>query len=278
MLFRSFTDDGRCFWLKVHEIPQASRNTRGKPIVNLINVTPDTKIKALVPTREFPDDQFLMFVTKDGTVKKTALSQYSNVRANGVKAIKIDKDDELIDVQITHGTNDIVLATRHGLSVRFHESDVRGMGRDTTGVKGIELRAGDAVVGMVVVKREATLLVVTERGLGKCSHIDEYRVQKRGGKGILTLNRTEKTGNVVSLMEVLPEDEVMLITKGGIIIRSSVAQIRVTGRNAQGVKLVQLDDHDLVTAVARVVPELPGNGDGEDAAEEAGVAGEDTEE
>ena len=273
-----FTDDGRCFWLKVHEIPQAGRATKGKPIVNLINVTPDTQIQAIVPLREFSEEQYLLFVTRLGTVKKTRLSEYSNPRTNGIKAIKIDKGDELIDVQITHGTNDIVLATHHGLSVRFHESDVRGMGRDTTGVKGIELRSGDAVVGMVVVKREATLLVVTERGLGKCSHIDEYRVQKRGGKGILTLNRTEKTGNVVSLMEVLPEDEVMLITKGGIIIRSSVAQIRVTGRNAQGVKLVQLDDHDSVTAVARVVPEEPGLGDGEDAAEEAGVSGDDTEE
>ena len=273
-----FTDDGRCFWLKVHEIPQAGRATKGKPIVNLINVTPDTQIQAIVPLREFSEEQYLLFVTRLGTVKKTRLSEYSNPRTNGIKAIKIDKGDELIDVQITHGTNDIVLATHHGLSVRFHESDVRGMGRDTTGVKGIELRSGDAVVGMVVVKREATLLVVTERGLGKCSHIDEYRVQKRGGKGILTLNRTEKTGNVVTLMEVLPEDEVMLITKGGIIIRSSVAQIRVTGRNAQGVKLVQLDDQDSVTAVARVVPEEPGLVDGEDAGEEAAVAGDETEE
>jgi DNA gyrase subunit A len=250
-----FTDDGRCFWLKVHEIPQANRNTRGKPIVNLINVTPDTQIKAMVPTREFPDDQFLLFVTRDGTVKKTALSQYANVRANGVKAIKVEDGDELVDVQMTSGTNDIVLATRHGLSVRFHEGDVRGMGRDTTGVKGIELRPSDAVVGMVVVKREATILVVTSKGLGKVTDIGEYRVQKRGGKGILTVNRTDKTGNVVNILEVLPQDEIMLITKNGILIRSSVAEVRNTGRNAQGVKLVNLDDKDVLTAVARVIPE-----------------------
>ena len=250
-----FTDDGRCFWLKVHEIPQAGRATKGKPIVNLINVSAETQVKAMVPVREFSDTQFLLFCTKKGTVKKSALSQYSNVRTTGIKAIKIEPGDELIDVQVTSGTNDIVLATKHGLSVRFHEQDVREMGRDTTGVKGIELKPEDSLVGMVVIKREATILVVTERGLGKCSHIDDYRVQKRGGKGIITVNRTEKTGNVVGVMEVLPEDEIMLITRNGVIIRSSVAQIRVTGRIAQGVRLVNLDDGDILTAVARVIPE-----------------------
>src|ERR1051326_5169780 len=195
-----FTDDGRCFWLKVHEIPQAGRAAKGKPVVNLINVSPDTKISALVSVREFTDTQSLLFATKNGTVKKTALSQYSNPRSVGIKAIKIEDGDELIDVQITSGTNDIVLATTHGLSVRFHESDVREMGRDTTGVKGIELREDDVVKGMVVIKRDATLLVVTEKGMGKLTPIDEYRVQKRGGKGIITVNRTEKTGNVVALM------------------------------------------------------------------------------
>jgi len=264
-----FTEDGRCFWLKVHEIPQAGRAAKGKPIVNLINVQPDTQIKSMVPVREFSDTQFLLFCTRKGTVKKSALSQYSNVRANGIKAIKIESGDELIDVQVTSGTNDIVLATRHGLSVRFHEQDVREMGRDTTGVKGIELRTGDALVGMVVIKREATILVVTERGLGKCSHIDDYRVQRRGGKGIITVNRTEKTGNVVGIMEVLPEDEIVLITRNGVIIRSSVAQIRVTGRIAQGVKLVNLDDGDILTAVARVVPE---EDDGEEPADDDAVA------
>jgi DNA gyrase subunit A len=255
-----FTDDGRCFWLKVYEVPQAGRASKGKPIVNLINVSPETQIKAMVPVREFSETQFLLFCTKNGTVKKTALSEYSNVRQTGIKAIKIEKGDELIDVQVTSGTNDIVLATRHGLSVRFHEMDVREMGRDTTGVKGVELREGDSVIGMVVVKRDATLLVVTERGLGKCSNIADYRVQKRGGKGIITVNRTEKTGDVVALMEVLPADEIMLITKHGVIIRSSVSQVRVTGRIAQGVKLVNLDEGDLVTAVARVVPEDEGEG------------------
>jgi DNA gyrase subunit A len=273
-----FTDDGRCYWLKVHELPQAGRATRGKPIVNLINVTPDTRIRAIVVTREFSDSEFLLFCTKHGTVKKTALSQYSNPRATGIKAIKIEEDDELMDVQVTSGSNDVVLATKHGLSVRFHESDVREMGRDTTGVKGIELRPSDQVVGMVVIKRESTLLVVTERGLGKCSEVGEYRVQKRGGKGILTLNRTAKTGDVVALMEVVPEDELMLMTRQGIAIRSKVSEIRVTGRAAQGVKLVTLDDQDVVSAVARVIPDDKDDGieggDGPDADGAADESGE----
>ena len=266
-----FTQDGRCFWLKVHEIPLAGRATRGKPIVNLINVTPDTLIAAMVPVKKFTDDEFLLFCTRNGTVKKTALGEYSNVRVTGVKGIKIEEGDALIDVQVTSGTNDIVLATRHGLSVRFHEQDARPMGRDTTGVKGVELGDGDHVVGMVVVKREATLLVVTELGLGKCSHIDDYRVQKRGGKGIKTVNRTERTGNVVALLEVLAEDEIMLITRGGQIIRSPVAGVRVAGRNTQGVKLMNLDLGDVITAVARVVPDDTAEGDAE-----GGEEGEDT--
>jgi DNA gyrase subunit A len=269
-----FTDDGRCFWLKVHELPQAGRATRGKPIVNLINVTPDTRIRAIVLTREFSDTEFLLFCTRNGTVKKTALSQYSNPRSNGIKAIKVEEGDELMDVQVTSGSNDVVLATRHGLSVRFHESDVREMGRDTTGVKGVELRPGDQLVGMVVIKREATLLVVTEKGLGKCSEVSEYRVQKRGGKGILTLNRTAKTGDVVALMEVVPEDELMLMTRQGVAIRSRVSEIRVTGRAAQGVKLVALDDQDVVQAVARVIPDDKDDVDGMDGAEGDAPAGE----
>src|SRR5579884_3182464 len=272
-----FTDDGRCFWLKVHEIPQAGRAARGKPIVNMINVTPDTTVSAIVTVRDFPEDQYLLFATKNGTVKKTSLSQYSNVRTTGIKAIKIEDGDELIDVQVTTGTNDIVLATRHGLSIRFHEQDVREMGRDTTGVKGIELGPRDQLIGMVVIKREANLLVVTEKGLGKCSPIDEYRVQKRGGKGIITVHRTEKTGDAVSIKEVLPDDELMLITKHGVAIRMPVKGIRVAGRNTQGVKLVNLDNDDLVMDVARVVPDEETES-GEESDEPAAVGPEDDEE
>ncbi len=247
-----FTEDGRCFWLKVHEIPQAGRAAKGKPVVNLINVAAETKISALVAVRAFADDQHL-----------------------GIKAVKIESEDELIDVQITSGTNDIVLATRHGLSIRFHEADVREMGRDTTGVKGIELGADDEVIGMVVIKREANLLVVTEKGMGKCSPIDEYRVQRRGGKGIITVHRTEKTGDAVSIKEVLPDDELMLITKQGVAIRMPVKGIRVSGRNTQGVKLVNLDANDLVMDVARVVPEDEGDVVADDSAEPVSVGPED---
>ncbi|HXY30857.1 MAG TPA: DNA gyrase subunit A [Gemmatimonadaceae bacterium] len=272
-----FTHDGRCYWLKVHEIPQAGRAAKGKPVVNLINVSADTTISAMVPVREFSENEFLLFATKLGTVKKTALSQYANPRSTGIKAIKIEDTDALIDVQITTGSNDVVLATKHGLSIRFHEQDVREMGRDTTGVKGVELREGDLVKGMVVIKRDATLLVVTERGMGKCSPIEEYRVQKRGGKGIITLNRTDKTGDVVALKEVLPDDELMLITKHGIVIRMPVKGIRVSGRNTQGVKLVNLDEGDLVCDVARVVVEDDEHGGEEGADEPAGIAPEEAE-
>jgi DNA gyrase subunit A len=273
-----FTDDGRCFWLKVHEIPQAGRAAKGKPVVNLINVRADTTISAMVPVREFSESQYLLFATRKGTVKKTALSQYSNPRSTGIKAIKIEEGDELIDVQITSGTNDVVLATKHGLSIRFHEQDVREMGRDTTGVKGVELRSSDVVVGMVVIKRDATLLVVTSKGMGKCSQIDEYRVQKRGGKGIITLKSTDKTGDVVSIKEVLPDDELMLITKHGVVIRMPVKGIRISGRNTQGVKLVNLDGGDRVCDVARVVIEDEAEGAAADAEEPVGVGPEEDEE
>jgi DNA gyrase subunit A len=265
-----FTDDGRCFSLKVHEIPQLGRATKGKPVVNLINVSTETKVSAMVPVQEFRDDQFLLFATKNGTVKKTALSAYANPRSTGIKAIKIEEGDELIDVQITSGTNDIVLATRHGLSIRFHEQDARDMGRDTTGVKGIELGEKDQLIGMVVIKRDANLLVVTEKGMGKCSPIDDYRVQKRGGKGIITLHRTDKTGDAVSIKEVLPDDELMVITQNGMVIRMPVKGIRVSGRNTQGVRLVNLDETDCVNDVARVVPDDEGE-EGEEALEPVGA-------
>ncbi len=257
-----FTDDGRCYWLKVHEIPAAGRATRGKPIVNLINVGPETKIRSMVAVREFREDQYLFFATRNGTVKKTALSEYGNVRSAGVKAVKIEDSDELIDVQITSGANDIVLATKHGLSIRFPENDVREMGRDTTGVKGITLRAEDKVVSLVVVRRgDATLLVTTTKGMGKVTDLSEYRVQGRGGKGILTLNRTDRTGNIVATMEVMQDEEIMLITKNGVVIRSAVNEVRNTGRNAQGVNLVRLDPNDELCAVARVVTEKEEEGE-----------------
>ncbi|HXI35064.1 MAG TPA: DNA gyrase subunit A, partial [Gemmatimonadales bacterium] len=258
-----FTQQGQCYWLKVHEVPQAARAARGKPVVNCIAMRPDEHIASLVPVREFSDDQFLFFATKQGVVKKTQLSEFGNPRSSGIRAINIDKGDELIDVQVTDGSNDIVLATRHGMSIRFHESDVRGMGRSATGVWGIALDKKDHVIDMVVVRRQSTLLAVTSKGMGKRSELDEYRVQRRGGRGIITLKRNDKTGDVVALKEVLPDDELMMITKKGIIIRVPVEGIRISGRNTQGVKVMNLIAGDLVVDVARVVKEDDGDENGD---------------
>ena len=262
-----FSDRGTVYWLKVHEIPQGGRAARGKPVVNCINIREGERVSALVPVRKFGDDEWLMFVTQHGTVKKTVMSAYGNVRTVGINAINIDPDDELIDVQKTRGNDDIVLATSFGMSIRFHETDAREMGRATGGVKGIELDRGDRVIGMVVVKERAELLVVSERGIGKRSALGDYRVQKRGGKGIITMQQTEKTGKLIALKDVVPEDELMMITKGGVIIRCPVEGIRISGRNTQGVKLMNLDAGDQIVDVARVQKE---EGEGAEAdAEEA---------
>jgi len=262
-----FTQQGQCYWLKVHEIPQAARAARGKPIISCVAMKPDERLAALVPVREFSEDQFLVFATKQGVVKKTVLSEFGNPRSVGIRAINIEKGDELIDVQVTDGRNDIVLATRHGMSIRFHEKDVRDMGRTATGVKGIELDKKDHVIDMVVVRRKSTLLVVTEKGMGKRSELDEYRVQHRGGRGIITLKRNDKTGDIVALKEVLPDDELMMITKKGIMIRVPVEGIRISGRNTQGVKVMNLISGDLLVDVARVVKEDEAD-DGEGDADE----------
>jgi DNA gyrase subunit A len=250
-----FTNQGQVYWLKVHEIPQASRAARGKPVVSCIAIRQDEHIAALLPMRDFTEDKCLIFATRNGTVKKTKLAEYGNVRSNGIRALNIDEGDELMDVQVCDAQSDIVLATRKGMSIRFHQSDAREMGRATTGVKGIELGTGDQVIGMVVVRREATLLVVSEKGYGKRSELTEYRVQKRGGKGIITFKVTEKTGVIVALKEVIPEDELMMITHNGVIIRVPVEGIRVIGRNTQGVKVMNLDAGDRLQGVARVVKE-----------------------
>ena len=253
MLF--FTQNGQVYWLKVYDIPQGGRAARGRPVVNLIQIGEGERIAAFQAVRTFDDQHFLMFATANGTVKKTVLSAYGNPRATGINAINIEAGDELIDVQVTDGSNDIVLGTRHGMSIRFPESDVREMGRATTGVRGITLEENDRVVDMVVIRRDATLLVVTEKGLGKRSELSEYRVQRRGGKGIITLKHTEKTGAIVAVKEVLPEDELMMITRHGVIIRVPLGGIRVIGRNTQGVRVMNLDSGDAVVDVTRVVSE-----------------------
>jgi DNA gyrase subunit A len=250
-----FTNTGQVYWLKVHEIPQGGRASRGKPVVNCIAIKPDERVAATVAVREFSPDRHLIFATRNGTVKKTSLAEYGNVRSTGIRAINIDGGDELIDVQVCDESSDIVLATADGMSIRFHQGDVREMGRVATGVKGIELAPDDQVIGMVVIRRDATLLVVSEKGYGKRSELSDYRVQKRGGKGIITLKRTAKTGGLIALKEVQPEDELMLITRHGVLIRQPVEGIRVIARNTQGVRVMNLDSGDTVVDVARVVNE-----------------------
>ncbi len=250
-----FTRDGQCHWVKVWQIPQGGRNSRGKPIVNLLELDSGSRIASVVPVREFSDDQYLLFCTRKGRVKKSALSAYGNIRSVGLNAINIREGDELIDVQITHGDDEVILATRKGKAIRFNEEDVRPMGRVAEGVKGISLAKGDHVVGMVVVREDSTLLVVTEGGMGKRSEIEEYRLQHRGGKGVINLKVSERTGEVVSIKSVLPTDEVMLITRNGVVNRQSVGEMRVIGRATQGVRLVNLDEDDQIMDVARIIPE-----------------------
>ena len=260
-----FMRSGLCYWLKVWQVPVASRQSRGKPIVNLLNIGPDDEIASVVPVREFSDDRFLLFCTRGGKVKKTPLSAYGNVRSVGLIGINIREGDELIDVKITDGNNEVILATRNGLAIRFNEADARSMGRTTEGVRGVRLGKGDRVVGMVVVAREdASLLVVSEAGMGKRSHIDAYRLQARGGKGVINLKTTERTGKVVAIKSVVQDDQLMVITRNGVINRQRIDEIRVIGRATQGVRLVNLDEGDSVMDVARVIPENGTDGEGEE--------------
>jgi DNA gyrase subunit A len=259
------TARGQLYWLKVHQIPPASRTSRGKPIVNLLNIEKEEQIASIVRVREFPEDQYLFFATRRGQVKKTSLAAYSNVRVVGINAINVVEDDRLIDVQLTEGHNDVILATRQGMSIRFAETDVREMGRVAQGVRGVKLGKEDEVVGMVVVRRDASVLTVTRRGMGKRTSVDEYRCQRRGGKGLINLRLTGKTGPVVAVKEVTDEDELMLVTRAGVVNRQPASEIRVIGRNTQGVRLVALDEGDEVVDVARIAPDLE-----EDAAIPAG--------
>jgi DNA gyrase subunit A len=250
-----FTRQGQCYWLKVWEIPEGSRQARGKPIVNLLSMTGEEEIAAVVPVREFSDDRYLLFSTRMGVVKKTALSAYSNIRNVGLIGMNVREGDTLIDVQITEGDSEIVLATRKGMAIRFNEDDVRSTGRATEGVRGIRLRGDDYVVGMVVVREGATLLVVTEHGRGKRTEVDAYRLQGRGGYGVINIKVNDKTGEVISIKGVTDDEQLMFITRNGVVNRQSVDELRIIGRATQGVRLVNLDEGDAVMDVARVVIE-----------------------
>ena len=250
-----FTDRGRCHWVKVHEIPEAGRAARGKAIVNLLGLQEGERVTGRVPVSEFREDRFLLVATRKGLVKKTNLSDYGRPRRGGIIAVNLRDGDMLIGAAITNGDQDIVLAKKNGRSIRFHEGDVRAMGRAATGVKGTTLRDNDEVVGMVVVSKGATLLTVTEKGYGKRSPLEEYPVKGRGGIGVINIKTTERNGKVVTIQEVKDNDQMMLITKDGIVIRCPISGVSVIGRNTQGVRLINLEEGDRVVDVAHLAVE-----------------------
>ncbi len=258
-----FTDKGKCYWLKVHEIPEAGRAARGRSIINLLQKEKEENITAFVAVKEFTDNQYLVMATEQGTIKKTVLSAYGNVRKGGINAINLNSGDRLIEVKMTDGSSDLVLGTRNGFAIRFHEKDVRDMGRTATGVRGVRLGKGDKVVGLLVIRRNDTILVVTEKGYGKRSDINDYRITHRGGKGVITVKTTDKVGKMIALMEVIDTDELVIITTHGMVIRQSVKDLRVMGRNTQGVRVIRLKDEDSIADIAKVLPdEEDGNDEG----------------
>lgn len=262
------TSKGICYWLKVYKIPEGERAARGRPLVNLLQLDPDEKITAVVPVQEFSEDKYLFTATRQGIVKKTVLSAYQNIRRDGIIALKIQEGDDLIGAEVTDGNQDILLTTRQGIAVRFGENDVRIMGRVSTGVKGIDLRAGDEVVGMVVVQDQASLLTLSENGYGKRTEVEVYPTIRRGGKGVIDIKTTERNGGVVASKMVQDEDEVMIVTANGVMIRLPVESISQIGRNTQGVRVINLGDGDRVIDMTQVVQE------DEEIEEEEGVEGD----
>ncbi|MBZ0178051.1 MAG: DNA gyrase subunit A [Melioribacteraceae bacterium] len=250
-----FTDKGKVYWLKVHEIPEGGRAARGRSILNLLEKDKDENITAFVSVKDFSDDRYLTMVTSNGTIKKTVLSAYSNVRRGGIQAINLAGNDSLIEVKLTEGKNDLIIGTKNGMAIRFNEKDVRDMGRTATGVRGIKLGAGDKVVGLIVIKSVSTLLVVTDKGFGKRSKIDDYRITKRGGKGVITVKTSDRNGKMIAMMEVNDNDELVIITTKGMVIRQSVSDLRVMGRNTQGVRVIRLNEGDSIADIAKVVSE-----------------------
>ena len=248
-----FSNKGRCYWVKVHEIPTGGKLAKGKPIVNMCQMSKGEAITAFCKVREFSSDMYVVMATRNGVIKKTSLDAFSNPRVVGINAINLpEKGDELIEAALTDGSFEVILATRKGMAIRFPEEKVRPMGRTAYGVKGINLGKGDYVIGMVAVKRNSSLLVVTENGYGKRTSIDDYRITNRGGKGIINVKTSDRNGEVVTIMEVIDGDELILITKHGIANRQAVKEIKVIGRNTQGVRIMSLDEDDKLAAVVRV--------------------------
>jgi DNA gyrase subunit A len=245
-----FTTVGRVYWMKVHEIPQGGRTAKGKAIVNLLPLREGEKISAYLPVKDFQEGYFVVFATRKGLVKKTELMAYANPRRDGIIALALEEDDEVIGVRLTDGKQEILLSTRNGQAIRFSEEEVRPTGRGTYGVKGITLEEGDAVVSLEILSKGSTLLTASSGGYGKRSEVDEYRVQSRGGKGIITMRTTPKTGEVIGVQQVTDDDHLMLVTDSGRIIRLRMAELRVIGRNTQGVRLLNIGPDERVVSLA----------------------------
>ena len=250
-----FTNQGKCYWLKVYQIPQMGRGSRGKALVNLIERSAEEKVRAFVTVSEFAEDRYVLMCTRNGTVKKTALSEFSNPRSTGIIALKIAEDDELLDAALTDGESEVIIGTSEGKAVRFKEGDVRPMGRAAQGVRGVSLKAGVKSVGMIVVHGESTILTVTEKGYGKRSKVSDFRLTKRGAGGVLALKTTDKTGHMVDMKEIGDGNDLIIVTSHGVVIRQSVDKIRSMGRVTQGVRLIKLDAGDRVADVAKIVSE-----------------------
>ncbi len=250
-----FTNKGKCYWLKVYDVPQAGRLSRGKPIVNILRLEKDENIRTFVAVRDFDSHHFVVMATKKGKIKKTSLDKFSNPRSNGIIAIKIDEDDELLSAQISGGDNEIILGTKFGYANRFSEHKVRPMGRNTKGVIGMRLRKGDKIVSLVVAKENGTLLAVSENGYGKRTPISDYRFTNRGSKGVITLKVSSRNGYMVALQEVNDKDELMIISQKGQVIRQRINKISIISRNTQGVRLIGLDHNDKVIDVAKIIYE-----------------------
>ncbi len=262
-----FTTKGQIHWLKVYDVPEMGRTAKGRAIANVLSLEADEKVSAMIPVRSFDDEHFLVMATKKGVIKKTVLSAFSHPKKGGIRAVNIAEGDELIGVVMTGGDDELMLATKEGLACRFKETDVRAMGRSAGGVTGMNLQDDDICIGLVAVSPNCTVLTISESGLGKRSDFADYRLTKRGAKGVINMNITDKTGPVVSCMTVMEEDEVMIITSKGMVVRTPVNGIRVIGRATQGVKVIRLNEDDTVVAVARVVAS-----DKDENAEETGAA------
>ncbi len=260
-----FTNKGRVHWLKVFELPELSRAAKGKALVNLLQLAEGERIEAILPVRDFGEGGFVVLATRHGTIKKTELEQFSNPRRGGIIAINIADEDELIAAARTKAGDQILLATQDGKSIRFNEDQVRAMGRAATGVRGISTREGDATVGMEVLKPGKTILTVSENGFGKRTPLDDYREQNRGGQGIITIKTTERNGQVVGILQVSDGDEIMLITSGGKMIRTRVAEIPTMSRNTQGVRLMEPSEGERVVSVAKLAEEDDAGDEGEPA-------------